>query len=137
VLYSPSHFDFVPLLNDQFYYNTNWWKVRLSDKKVVGWSANQVSGLVAYREHLLAFYRNRVKELEENGVDKSYEPGRRDKSLYKTWESEFPNIDIRHESNLTRGKWSKDDFKDKSTCIDWKETTIDKIEGWEGLDKLF
>jgi hypothetical protein len=137
VLYHHSHFDFVPSKKDQFYYNTNWWKVRLSDKKVVGWSANQVSGLVAYREHLIAFYRNRVKELEENGVDKSYEPGRRDQSLYKTWKSEYPNIDIRHENNLTHGKWSKDDFKDKSTCIDWKETTIDKIESWEGLDKLF
>lgn len=137
VMYHPSHFDFVPIKKDQFYYNTNWFKVRLSDGRAVGWAANQVSGLCAYREHLLDFYRKRVKELEENGIDRSYEPGRRDKKLYKTWKSEFPNIDIRHENNLTNGKWSINDFKDKSTCIEWKETTIDKIDGWEGLEKMF
>lgn len=137
VMYHPSHFDFIPPKKDQFYYNTNWWKIRLEDKRCVSWGANQVSGLVAYREHVLDFYRKRVKELEENGIDRSYEPGRRDTNLYKTWKSEFPNIDIRHQDNLTHGKWSINDFKDKSTCLEWKETTIDNVEGWHDLDKMF
>ena len=49
------------------------------------------------------------------------------------WESEYPNIDIRHGKNLSKGKWSVEDFRDKSTCVNWKETTIDKISGWDGL----
>jgi len=136
VMYSESHFDFVPEHKEIFYYNTAWWKIR-KDGKAVSWGANQVSGLCAYRSHLLNFYRKRVSELEKKGIDRSYEPGRRDKTLYETWKSKVPNIDIRHEGTLTRGKWSKDDFRDKSTCIDWQETTIDKIDGWTKLDSFF
>jgi len=53
VLYHPSHFDFIPPKKDIFYYNQNWWRVRTTDGFAVHWDANQVSGLCAYREHLL------------------------------------------------------------------------------------
>ena len=135
MLYHPSHFDFTPPHKDKFYYNQNFWRVR-EDGFAVHWDANQVSGLCAYREHLLNFYRNRVKEIEEKGHDRRYEPGGRDTSQYEAWFSEYPNIDIRHEGTLTRSKWSRNDFRDKSTCVNWQESTVDKIPGWDNL-KLF
>ncbi|OGL35662.1 hypothetical protein A3F38_02460 [Candidatus Saccharibacteria bacterium RIFCSPHIGHO2_12_FULL_48_21] len=136
MLYHPSHFDFTPPKKDKFYYNHNFWRVR-DDGFAVHWDANQVSGLCAYREHLLSFYRQRIKEVESQvegeSFDRRYEPGGRDKSQYDVWWSEFPNIDIRHQGNLTKSKWSPNDFRDKSTCVNWQESTIDKIPGWDGL----
>lgn len=135
MLYHPSHFDFTPPQKDKFYYNHNFWRIR-EDGFAVHWDANQVSGLCAYREHLLDYYRNRLKEIEEKGFDRSYEPGGRDNTLYESWWSEFPNIDIRHSGTLTRSKWSPADFRDKSTCVNWQESSIDKIPGWDNLQEL-
>lgn len=132
MLYHPSHFDFTPPRKDMFYYNHNFWRVR-DDGFAVHWDANQVSGLCAYREHLLDYYRGRLKEIEEKGFDRSYEPGGRDKNLYETWTSEFPNVDIRHGGTLTKSKWSPRDFRDKSTCVNWQESSVDKIPGWDDL----
>lgn len=132
VLYHNSHFDFVPPTNDKFYYNQNFWKVR-SDGKAVHWDANQVSGLCAYRTHLIAFYREKIKELENDSFNRSYEPGGRDSSAYEVWNSLYPNIDIRGEWNMTKSKWSPADFRDKTTCINWKESTMEKIAGWDNL----
>lgn len=133
VLYHPSHFDFTPPKKDMFYYNHNFWRVRTSDGLAVHFDANQVSGLCAYRNHLLTFYRERVNEIEVSGFNRSYEPGGRDKTKSEVWWSELPNIDIRHESNLTRSKWSPKDFRDKSTCQNWQETTADNIPGWDNI----
>lgn len=132
VLYHPSHFDFTPPLKDKFYYNQNWVKV-WPDEFAAHWDANQVSGLCCYREHALEFYRNRVKEIEENGFDRSYEPGGRDPSKYEVWNSEYPNIDIRHDNNLTKSHRSVDEFRDKSTAKGWKEYQIDQIPGWPSV----
>lgn len=126
VIYHPSHFDFIPSKKDKFYYNQNFWKV-WPDGFVAHWDANQVSGLCGYREHLLEFYRKRLKEIEEKGFNRSYEPGGRDKSLYETWNSDQPNIDIRHDGNLTKSHRSPADFRDKSCCVNWKEGTINDI----------
>lgn len=132
VLYHPSHFDFTPPRKDKFYYNQNWWKV-WPDGFVAHWDANQVSGLCAHREHLLAYYRNRLKEVEKE-FNRSYEPGGRDSSQYEVWNSEYPNIDIRHENNITKSHRSPDDFRDKTGCVNWQETTVDAIPGWEKGD---
>lgn len=132
VLYHPSHFDFIPPAKDKFYYNINFWKV-WKDGLVAHWEANQVSGLIAYREHLLNYYREKLKEVEKGGFNRSYEPGGRDKNQYEQHFSKYPNIDIRHDTNLTRSHRSPKDFRDKSTCINWKQTTLDKIEGWQNL----
>ena len=133
VLYHPSHFDFTPPSADKFYYNMNVWRVRPSDGKAVTWEANQVAELCCYRQHALDFYRERIKEIEKDGFNRSYEPGGRDASKYEQWWSEYPNIDIRHGANLSSSKWSPADFRDKSTCVNWQESTVDKIPGWPGL----
>lgn len=135
VLYHPTHFDFTPARKDMFYYNHNVWRVH-PDGRAVHWDANQVAELCGYREHLLDFYRKRVQEVEDGTFDRRYEPGGRDTSQYETWWSEYPNIDVRHGANLTKSKWSPKDFRDKSTCVNWQETTIDNIDEWGDLSDI-
>jgi hypothetical protein len=133
VLYHPSHFDFMPPAKDKFYYNHSVWRVRTSDGFAVAWDANQVAELVCNREFVLDFYRRKLAEVEAGRFDRSYEPGGRDSTKYEVFRSEYPNIDIRHDNNLTRSKWSPDDFRDKSTCVNWRESTADQILGWNDL----
>ncbi|HET7099033.1 MAG TPA: glycosyltransferase [Patescibacteria group bacterium] len=129
VIYHPSHFDFIPPKKDIFYYNQNWWRVRLTDGFAVHWDANQVSGLCCYREHLLKFYRERVSEVEKNGYKSSmgFEPGGRNTELISAWKSEYPDVDIKHGGNLSKNKWSLEDFRDKSTAKNF--ITIDEVGG--------
>ena len=133
VLYHPSNFSHIPSREDVFCYNTNWWKIRLNDGFAVSWNVPQVSGLCAYRTHLLDFYRKKIKEVEEKGHNRSYEPGGRDKRLLEEWRSEIPYLDIRHQGTMTKDKWSPNDFRDKSTCINWRESNIKDIKGWENF----
>lgn len=132
VLYHKSHFDFIPEKKDKFYYNQNWWKV-WPDGFTAHWDANQVSGLCSYREHVLQYYKDRLVEIESKGFNRSYEPGGRDENTYEVWNSEFPNIDIRHEKNLTNSHRRIEDFRDKSTSKNFKEGSFDLMPGWEHL----
>lgn len=134
VLYHPSHFDFTPQVKDKFYYNLSVWRVRAADGLAVTWDANQVAELCCYREHAIEWYKEKIKQIEEKGFDRSYEPGGRDKTTYENWRSEQPNIDIRHDNNFTKSKWSPDDFRDKSTCINWQESRVEAIPGWSPED---
>jgi len=130
VLYHPSHFDFMPKRPDRFYYNTNVWKVRASDGHAV-WTDNlqQTSGLCAYRSLLLEHYRRRVAEIEEKGFDRHYEPGEKTgPHKSNNWQSEHPNLDIRHGKNLTRAKWHPSEFRNKRYAKGWKET--DSVPPW-------
>lgn len=130
VLYHPSHFDFIPAQKDKFYYNQNFWRVR-EDGFAVHWDANQVSGLVCYRELALEYYQKRLEQIAKEGFNRSYEPGGRDKTKYEVFQSQFPNVDIRYGNTLTKSKWSPSDFRDKSTCVNWQEGRIELIPGWD------
>lgn len=130
VIYHKSHFDFIPPNRDLFYYNQNFWKVRDTDGFAVHWDANQVSGLVCDRKKALEYYKQRLTEIRMTGFNRSYEPGGRDKSQYEVFNSQYPNIDMRHEGTLTRSKWSPNDFRDKSTCVNWQEGRLSTIPGW-------
>lgn len=141
VLYHPSHFDFVPPEKNRFYYNTNVWKVRLEDGHAMRTAfCQQTSGLCAHRELLLKHYRKRVKMVEASGFSRKmgFEPGTHGRSErvddYKSnnWESKFPNIDIRHDLNLTPSRWSPDQFRNQHYTKGWQEA--DEIPGW-GLVK--
>jgi glycosyltransferase involved in cell wall biosynthesis len=137
VIYHPSHFDFIPPKKDRFYYNVNFWRIRPGiDNLAVHWDANQVSGLVAYRTYVLQWYKEKYEHLKVHGFDRSYEPGGRDPQKYEQFKSAYPNIDVRHKGNLTKSKWSINDFRDKSTCVNWQEATIETIPGWQGSDML-
>lgn len=135
VLYHAHHFEFVPQDTSTFYYNVNVWKMRYNDGHAVHYECNQLSGLCAYRSLLIDYYRQKIAYVEEHGYDRSvgYEPGTKnilgvDQYPVKTWKSEVPNIDIRHEHNATRSKWSLDDFRNKKYAVGWMEN--DRIPGW-------
>ncbi len=130
VLYHPSHFDFLPP-DDLFHYNQNWWKVRPSDGFAAHWDANQVSGLIARREPLLAWYEKKVEGILLKGFNRRYEPGGRDPAMQIPHKSEYPDIDIRTGNTMTGSKWSLDDFNDLSSAKNFETSDITKIPGWD------
>jgi hypothetical protein len=140
VLYHPSHFEFVPPKPDVFYYNENVWKVNAETGQALFHYARQTSGLCAYRDLLLKHYRKRVKLVEEYGYSRKmgFEPGthgrkeRVDDYKAESWLSEYPNIDIRHDKNLTPSRWRKDQFRNQRYTKGWTEA--DEVPGW-GLTK--
>jgi hypothetical protein len=147
VLYHPSHFDFVPPAEDTFFYNTNVWKVRFEDGHAMRTDfCQQTSGLCAYRKLLLEHYRKRVAIVEKNGYSTKigFEPGthgrpeRIDDHKSDRWESKFPNIDIRHSSNLSPTRWDPDEYRNKRYIKGWIES--DKVPGWgvtkDRMDKI-
>lgn len=138
VLYHPSHFDFIPRRRDVFYYNTNVWRMRLSDGLAV-WTDDlqQVSGLCASRELLLDYYTKRLAQIERDGFNRHYEPGIK-QTIYPRMKggkygvenrrSEYPNICIRHEANLTRSKWAPEEYRNPQYAAGWRES--EEIPGW-------
>ncbi len=118
ILYDPSHFDFTPSKKIVYYYNTNVWKVRLDDGYAAHYDVQQTSGLCAYRDLLIAHYKERIRRIEADWDNLShhkmgryrflmgFEPGthnkpeRIDDFKAENWQSKIPNIDIRHGNNL-------------------------------------
>lgn len=154
VLYHQSHFDFVPPRKDVFYYNVNVWKVRIEDGHAL-WVNNcrQVSGICVYRETAIQHYKERIAIVERDGYSRNmgFEPGTRtiwrisDKApagrfptrfKNEMYLAPFPNIDIRHEKNLTKNRWSPDQFRNQKNVEGWTETTIDKLPGWDNLGAI-
>lgn len=145
VLYHPSHFEFRPDRDDVYYYNINVWRVRFLDGHAVRTNfCQQASGLCANRNLLLNHYRERLRRITvEGGFDRNmgFEPGTHrlprgvDNFPAASWNSEYPNIDIRHDRNLTLSKWSPLDYRNKRYAIGWTETDGD-VPGWKGLQVI-
>lgn len=142
VLYHPSHFEFTPAKDDVYYYNTNVWKLRLDDGFAYRVDdCRQLSGLCANRELLIKHYKERIRRVEAEGfsVRMGFEPGTHNRAErvddYKSerWESEDPNVDICHDSNLTPNRWSPKDFRNKFYTEGWRESTINEIPGWDRI----
>ena len=137
VLYSPSHFQFVPPRQDMFYYNLNFWKVDAQTGHAIHYDAKQTSGLCAYRELLVQHYQERIRRVEAEGFSRrmGFEPGshhraeRVDDYGSDTWWSEQPNIDIRHGKNLTPSRWKPEQFRDQRNCQNWQEA--ESVPGWD------
>ena len=131
VLYHPSHFDFVPTEHDKYYYNRNWWKLRIPDGHCLQHEAAQTSGLCAYRDTLVTHYKQRIINTEKMWNElggncwkfrefirqQGFEPGtqgrpeRVDNLHFEYWDSPMPIVDIRHSGNLTPSRWSMDQFR--------------------------
>ena len=134
VLYHPSHFDFVPPKKDVFYYNRNTWKVDVKSGQALFYYTQQVSGLCAYRELLLEHYKTRVERVEKEGFSRrmGFEPGNHnfprgvDNYGYDVWMSEHPNVDLRHEHNLTANRWNKKQFRRQP--VGWEKA--DEVPFW-------
>ena len=149
-MYHPSHFDFTPPKDDVWYYNVNMWKVSAADGHAL-WTDNckQVSGICVNRETAITHYRERIKRLEvfqkEHGEEgfnayiraMGFEPGthnraeRVDRSSSVEWKSKHPNIDIRHEANLTATRWDPSKFRNKKFTEGWTECHLFDIPGWD------
>ena len=144
ILYHPSHFDFIPPDKNTFYYNQNVWLLRTTDGHALHYDVNQLSGLCGYRNELITHFRERYEMVVKEGFSRKmgFEPmthGRiKWQHVYKcgTWKSEFPNIDIKHEANATGERWRKEEFKNQQLLINWTESDIDHIPGWESLNKI-
>jgi len=136
VIYHPGHFEFTPERRDLFYYNQNVWKIDAKTGKSLFHYSNHTSQLCAWRDLLLGHYRKRVAMVEEHGFSRrmGYEPGthgraeRVDDYKCDTWMSERPNLDIRHDRNLTQTRWDKSQFRNQRYTKGW--TVADEVPGW-------
>jgi hypothetical protein len=151
VLYSKEHFEFIPPEHDKYYYNKNWWKLRLPDGHCLQHDGAQTSGLCAYRDTLIKHYKQRVINTEKmwNELggnthpfrsfirDQGFEPGTHHRAVsvdnlnFEYWDSPVPIVDVRHNGNLTANRWSIDQFRRKPKT--WIES--DTIPYWgKGID---
>ena len=136
VIYHPSHFDFWPPRADTFYYNENTYKVDAKTGQALFHYTKQTSGVCAYRNLLLEHYEKRVARVEKDGFTRrmGFEPGTHrtprgvDDYPAERYMSKFPNVDVRHGSNLTANRFSKDQYRSRRAIIGWK--LCDDIPGW-------
>lgn len=149
VLYPLSHFDFTPPKNNIFYYNANVWRWKYPDNLAITYDRLiSLSSLSVNREFALNHYLARLKKIEGMGWDKDprheplwarkwgYEPGTKKMKRggfsdddFETWMSKDPIIDIRHGGTFSQPKVTLDSFVHLPT--NWRETTLDKIPGWD------
>jgi glycosyltransferase involved in cell wall biosynthesis len=144
ILYHPSHFFFVPAKDDIYYYNTNVWKIRMSDGHgLYVDDCKQLSGICANRLLLIDHYEKRIKLVEEKGFSRAmgFEPGthgreeRVDDYKAESFKSQWPIIDLRHNNNLTQSRWTKEEFRNQRFTDGWKEQ--DNIPGWGHLSHFW
>ena len=136
MLYAPEHFRFIPPRDDAFFYNVATWKVDAATGRAVTYLTQQLSGMCAYRKLLLEHYTKRVERIAREGFSRSlgFEPGCHrpprgiDDYPAWSWESSIPNVDIRHNKNLTPSRWSQDKFRNPKACLGWTEG--DAVPGW-------
>jgi len=115
-LYNSSHFDFTPPKKDIYYFNTNVWSVRADTGETLHYDGmKKTSGLVAYKGILLEHYTDKVKLIEKEGWSQKkhgFEPGRKKSKGrpndydWECFESAYPYVDIKHDSNITKTRWS-------------------------------
>ena len=142
ILYSPEYFKFMPLDKNTFYYNGNYWFLRMTDGFAIHYNVSPLSGLVVYRETAIKHFRERVAMIEKEGFsyNMGFEPFTHKRIKWNFWcpfeifMSERPSIDITHEGNITKKRWSQDQFRKKPAF--WKEADIDTIPGWNNVRKL-
>lgn len=137
ILYHPSHFEFTPPTSDKYYYNNHVYKYRLSDRKVIRYDCHWLSQLCADRELLIDHFIKRFKIIAGGGKAYGYEPGTGqskiiDSTRFGLWESEGPNIDVRHGKNWTGvDRMHPDEFRNKKTCQNWREYEVKDIPYWD------
>jgi hypothetical protein len=142
VLYHPAHFQFTPADDKTFYYNENWWQVRLADGFAVHYDLTPLSGLVAYREPLLTHFRERNALIETQGFGyyMGFEPMTHGRVKWQNWYNfevfrpAAPNVDLAHRGNLTKKRFSTDKFIRKPKF--WEEADIRHVPGWPDLPAL-
>lgn len=151
ILYHPTHFDFTPSTKEAYYYNTSNWVIWINETVATHVDINiPLSMLCGDRELLIEHYRRKIARVMERrkameaanqpirnqgvSLQMSGEPGgegrneKVDNIPILTWVSEWPNLDLRHGHNLTKGKRYPSDYHNKRWAIGWKEAT--EVPGW-------
>lgn len=159
IIYHPSHFDFIPPHKDVYYYNEHTYKIDYAIGHSVFYYTKQTSGLCAFRKLLVEHYRKRIAKCEQNARDiaatgqpvknegfsrhMGFEPGCHsyprgvDNFRVERWMSPYPNLDIRHDKNLTLTRWDTSLFRDKNACQGWRLLTpTEKILGWNSGEEI-
>jgi len=154
VLYSRSHFDFIPPRDNIFFYDDNVWRWWLGQDKAIRHDRMlSLSSLCVNRKFALDHHRRRLQRIKDKGWDKitsgepmwarimGYEPGTKtvkrggfSDDEFATWGAAYPSIDIRHKGTFSNPKTKLEHFTHKPKWF--KEIKIDKIEGWN-LKELF
>jgi hypothetical protein len=145
VLYSPSHFEFVPPQSDIFYYDTNVWRWDYPKDRYFTYDRLLcLSMMCSDRKLALEHYKKRLEIIQDNGWDfvakgepawqrrMGYEPGTKKKKRggftdddFATWSAPHPSIDVRHPGTFSPPKVNLQDFKWSPT--NWQETSIRPI----------
>ena len=142
VIYHPSHFDFIPTDRNCFYYESNYWFLRFDDGFAIRYNCSPLSGLCGFREELITHFKERVELIEKIGFSYNigFEPMTHNRIDWKTkyrfelFQSELPNVDISHGANVTKKRWSQDQFRRKPTfweegkCPEWVENLIKQMK---------
>ena len=139
VIYSAEHFEFTPVERDRFYYNKNNWQINKKSGFAVYWECKKVSQICGYRELMIKHYTERVRRVELEGFTRKmgFEPGTHgraekvDDTTSEFFQTKIPNLDIRHDKNLTSSRWDPSKFR--NPCKDWKESHVSKLPGWGDL----
>lgn len=142
VFYHPSHFAFTPKDENTWYYNGNYWMVRLPDGFSIHYDVSPLSGLVVNRQVAIKHFEERVRFIEKNGfsMHMGYEPMTHKRIKWEFWcpfevfEPELPNIDVTHGGNVSLKRWSQRQFIKKP--IFWEESDATCIPGWPELPNI-
>lgn len=154
VLYHKSHFDFTPLKDNVFYYNSNIWRWKLHNFRLVTYDKMRpLSCLCVNRKFAIEHYKKRLEKAKELGMSNirsreprtgtvwGYEPGTKptirggfSDDLCGDWYSKGPNIDIRHNKTFTSIKLDPGDFK--KLPLGYKEINYYEVPEWD-LKSLF
>ena len=140
VLYHPSHFAFMPPRKDVYYFNLNVWAVDSADGKALYYDGMKMtSGLVAYRPILVEHYTKKIAWVEEVGKfsrrDMGFEPGKKVSKGrigdydWATFRSEYPNVDIKHGQNITRKRFTIEEYQSRRLLkASWQLT--ESVPAW-------
>lgn len=101
VFYHPSHFAFIPSRKTHAYFNLNRYYYRAgADSFLPARGKRALSQCVAYREMLIQHCKDRLAKWDAGKETRM-------RIRFFNWRSERPNVDIRHDDNLT----SEGDYK--------------------------
>jgi len=141
VLYSSEHFKFVPPDPETYYYNGNYWFLRMTDGFAVHYDVSPLSGLVVYREPAVIHFKERLDWVSQHGFGMvlGFEPFTHHRIKWEHWYKfekfypSAPNVDLCHGGNLTPKRWSTEKFIRKPKF--WEESDVTHIPGWPDLPK--
>ncbi|MFA4834865.1 MAG: hypothetical protein WC749_02170 [Dehalococcoidia bacterium] len=148
VLYSESHFDFIPPTDDVYYYNVHNWRWLYPQDHLITYNElTSLSGMCCNRELALRHYELRWKRIDEFGLynirsrepgwarKMGYEPGTKPRRRggfsdegHEKWRSVYPNIDIRHRQTYSPPKVYLKNFKHQPE--EWQEGGFEDVSFW-------